>query len=105
LAKPTEKRNLLKPALPDYDIRYTEDPVLLRDTFPYDEVPRIQFDHKIVPLEPAEDMFITDTTFRDGQQTNGTLSIQRQGQRISGEMSSARISLPGDNRLDKSSQR
>ena len=68
MTKPTEKRKLLKPALPDYDIRYTEDPVLLRDTFPYNEVPRIQFDHKIVPLEPAEDMFITDTTFRDGQQ-------------------------------------
>ena len=40
----------------------------MRDLFPYKEVCKIDFDHQTVMLDPAEDMFITDTTFRDGQQ-------------------------------------
>jgi isopropylmalate/homocitrate/citramalate synthase len=44
------------------------EPELFRDIFPYDEVCRIDFDHKVQPLDPPEEMFITDTTFRDGQQ-------------------------------------
>ena len=68
LDKLAEKRSLLKPGLPVYEIKDVDEPDLLRDIYPYDEVPRIRFDHKVVPFEPAEDMFITDTTFRDGQQ-------------------------------------
>lgn len=44
------------------------DPNLLREVFPYSQVPHIVFDGQGVPLEPAPDFFITDTTFRDGQQ-------------------------------------
>ncbi|MFP3870572.1 MAG: cache domain-containing protein [Syntrophobacteria bacterium] len=44
------------------------EPNLHRDIFPYDQVSRIDFDHKIVPIDPAEELVITDTTFRDGQQ-------------------------------------
>ena len=29
---------------------------LFRDIFPYDEVCRIDFDHKLQPLDPAEEM-------------------------------------------------
>src|SRR5512141_557269 len=43
-------------------------PNLYRDLFPYKEVCKVDFDHRTVMLDPAEDMFITDTTFRDGQQ-------------------------------------
>lgn len=43
-------------------------PNLLREVFPYSEVPFIVFDGKSVPMEPAKEFFITDTTFRDGQQ-------------------------------------
>lgn len=46
-----------------------DDPNLYRDIFPYTEVSRIDFDHKILPISPADKMFITDTTFRDGQQS------------------------------------
>ncbi len=45
-----------------------KEPVLFRDQFPYSEVPRILFDGTEVPLRPAKDIWITDTTFRDGQQ-------------------------------------
>ncbi|MEK7398020.1 MAG: cache domain-containing protein [Candidatus Poribacteria bacterium] len=62
------KRALLEPTIANYEIDDVLKPNLLRDIFPYDEIPKIQFDYKIVPVQPAEDIFITDTTFRDGQQ-------------------------------------
>lgn len=46
-----------------------EEPELFREQFPYDQVPRILFDHFDVPLAPPADIWITDTTFRDGQQS------------------------------------
>ena len=50
------------------DLLEITEPNLMRDVFPYEEVPKIDFDHLILPIDPAEDIFITDTTFRDGQQ-------------------------------------
>jgi len=70
-----EKIGLLKPKLPQYKIENIKEPNLLRDVFPYDEVPGIQFDHKIVPIAPAPDIFITDTTFRDGQQARAPYTV------------------------------
>jgi isopropylmalate/homocitrate/citramalate synthase len=46
-----------------------DDPKLYRDQFPYDAVPRIRFDGVDVPLDLPENIWITDTTFRDGQQS------------------------------------
>lgn len=43
-------------------------PNLLREIFPYHEVPRIVFDGALEQPDPAPEFFITDTTFRDGQQ-------------------------------------
>ncbi len=44
--------------------------------FPYLEVPRVLFDGKSVPMEPARDFFITDTTFRDGQQARAPYKVE-----------------------------
>ena len=43
-------------------------PNLFRDVFPYEEVCRVEFDHQVELIDPPEKIFITDTTFRDGQQ-------------------------------------
>ncbi len=53
------------------------EPNLMREIFPYEEVPRIDFDHKLLPIDPAEDMFITDTTFRDGQQARPPYTVKQ----------------------------
>jgi len=45
-----------------------EAPNLYRDVFPYSELPKIEFDNKIEKYNLPEDIWITDTTFRDGQQ-------------------------------------
>jgi len=45
-----------------------ERPNLYRETFPYTEFPRVTFDGQLVPFEIPDRIWITDTTFRDGQQ-------------------------------------
>ena len=53
------------------------EPNLLRDTFPYDSVPKVVFDGVIEPLDPAPEFLITDTTFRDGQQARPPYTVQQ----------------------------
>ncbi|MFH1147200.1 MAG: cache domain-containing protein [Pseudomonadota bacterium] len=53
------------------------EPNLQRDVFPYQEICRIDFDHKIIAIDPAEEMFITDTTFRDGQQARPPYTVEQ----------------------------
>jgi len=43
-------------------------PNLFREAFPYTEFPKVIFDNEVVPQEIPESIWITDTTFRDGQQ-------------------------------------
>ena len=59
------------------DLKDVAEPNLQKSVFPYDEVSRIDFDHKIIPIHPAEDIFITDTTFRDGQQAMPPYTVKQ----------------------------
>ena len=43
-------------------------PNLYRETFPYTEFPRVIFDNQTIEYEIPDKIWITDTTFRDGQQ-------------------------------------
>ena len=45
-----------------------EKPNLYRDIFPYSEFPRVIFDNQNVEYDIPDKIWITDTTFRDGQQ-------------------------------------
>ncbi len=63
--------------IPEYPIRQVEEPELLRDIYPYSEVPRLVFDGQSVPMNPAPDFFITDTTFRDGQQSRPPYKVDQ----------------------------
>src|SRR5262245_5078926 len=66
----TSKRRLM----PDsgttyrYELQHVSEPNLLREVFPYSTVPKVVFDGVSADLDPAPEFFITDTTFRDGQQ-------------------------------------
>ncbi|HKN01584.1 MAG TPA: hypothetical protein VJX23_13795 [Candidatus Binataceae bacterium] len=53
------------------------EPNLLRDVFPYDAVPKILFDGVIETPDPAPEFYITDTTFRDGQQARPPYSVEQ----------------------------
>jgi isopropylmalate/homocitrate/citramalate synthase len=50
------------------ELKNRDDPELFRDLYPYKKISRISFDDTLLMQRPADPMFITDTTFRDGQQ-------------------------------------
>jgi len=52
-------------------------PELFRDIFPYKSVPRIKFDGVLVPINLPEKIWITDTTFRDGQQARPPYTVKQ----------------------------
>jgi len=70
-------KGLLEPPRPEYKLQHVDEPNLLREMFPYDEVPRVMFDGKSVPMEPPEDFWITCTTFRDGQQARPPYTVKQ----------------------------
>jgi isopropylmalate/homocitrate/citramalate synthase len=51
-----------------FQIANVKKPELYRDLFPYSEVCKVTFDNRILPINPPQQLFISDTTFRDGQQ-------------------------------------
>ncbi len=61
--------NLLEQSQYKYSLQDVEDPNLYREIYPYDEIPKIAFNHRRVPMAMPEEIWITDTTFRDGQQS------------------------------------
>jgi isopropylmalate/homocitrate/citramalate synthase len=52
-------------------------PNLFRDIFPYTEFPKMVFDGKPVEQDIPENIWITDTTFRDGQQARPPYSPEQ----------------------------
>jgi len=58
-------------------VREVTEPNLLREIFPYDAVPKIEFDNLIETPDPAPEFLITDTTFRDGQQARPPYSVEQ----------------------------
>ena len=61
--------NLLEQESYKYSLQDVAEPNLYRDEFPYTDVPRVAFNHRRVPIGMPEDIWITDTSFRDGQQS------------------------------------
>jgi isopropylmalate/homocitrate/citramalate synthase len=53
------------------------EPNLLRDEFPYSRIPPIRFGADAVPQALPADVWITDTTFRDGQQARAPYSVEQ----------------------------
>jgi len=53
------------------------EPNLYRDIFPYNQFPKIPFTHERVPTFIPQDTWITDTTFRDGQQSRPPYTVQQ----------------------------
>ena len=68
--------NLLEQKSYRYSLQDVKDPNLYRDVYPYTEVPRISFNHRRVPIGMPEEIWITDTSFRDGQQSVEPYSIK-----------------------------
>ena len=65
----SSKTNLLEQSTYKYSLQDVKEPNLYREVYPYTDVPRIPFNHRRVPIGMPQDIWITDTSFRDGQQS------------------------------------
>ena len=72
-----EKTNLLQLEEHFYQLNDVAEPNVFRNLFPYDEVPKIAFNDRIVPHNMPEEIWITDTTFRDGQQSRAPCTTEQ----------------------------
>ena len=62
---------------PTHPVVDVEEPNLFREMFPYNEVPKTVFDGEMVDVKPAPEIWMTDTTFRDGQQARPPFTVEQ----------------------------
>lgn len=65
----SNRTNLLEQKSYKYSLQDIAEPNLLRDVYSQGEVPKVAFNHRRVPMNMPEDIWITDTSLRDGQQS------------------------------------
>ncbi len=73
----SNKRNVLMECEYHYTLQDVKEPQLYREMFPYTEVPKITFNHRLTPMNPPDEIWITDTTFRDGQQSRAPYTTKQ----------------------------
>ena len=71
------KTNLLEENEYKYALQDVKDPILFRDFYNYDEVPKVAFNHRRVPMAMPGEIWITDTSFRDGQQSVNPYTVDQ----------------------------
>ncbi|MCD6518609.1 MAG: 2-isopropylmalate synthase, partial [Anaerolineae bacterium] len=71
------RSNTLEQTEYKYTLQDVEEPQLYRLLYTYDEVPKIPFNHRHVPMRPPDEIWITDTTFRDGQQARPPYTVEQ----------------------------
>lgn len=69
--------NLLQLEEHMYPLVDVDTPNVFRNLFPYDQVPKIAFNDRIVPHNMPDSIWITDTTFRDGQQSRAPYTTEQ----------------------------
>lgn len=60
----------------EYTLQDIIEPNLYRQLYNYEDVPKIPFNHRLVPMRSAEEIWITDSTFRDGQQAREPYTVE-----------------------------
>lgn len=69
--------NLLQLEEHMYPLVDVKTPNVFHNLFPYEEVPMIAFNDRIVPHHMPDEIWITDTTFRDGQQSRAPYTTEQ----------------------------
>ena len=77
MIKFNNRTNLMEAIEFNYLLNDVKDPNLYRDVYPYDEIPKVTFNHTRVPIRMPDDIFITDTSFRDGQQSRAPYTVDQ----------------------------
>ena len=61
--------NLLMQSKYRYNLQNVAEPNLYREIYDYEHVPKVAFNLRHVPMQMPKEIWMTDTTFRDGQQS------------------------------------
>lgn len=69
--------NVLEEETYRYTLQDVEKPNLYREIYPYSEIPKIPFNHRRVPMNMPAEIWITDTSFRDGQQSRTPYTVEQ----------------------------
>src|SRR3990172_1311760 len=72
-----KRRNTLEPEEYIFQLKDSEEPNFFRDVFPYDKIPKISFNYRLNPMNMPDEIWITDTTFRDGQQSRPPYTVKQ----------------------------
>ena len=72
-----EKVNLLETHNFTHELQDVTEPRLFREMFPYTEIPKILFNFTNVPMRCPGEIWMTDTTFRDGQQATAPFTVEQ----------------------------
>ncbi len=72
-----KSKNLLEEDKYHYQLQDVKEPELFRDIYPYEEIPKIVFNYRHVPMDMPAEIWITDTTFRDGQQSTSPFTVRQ----------------------------
>jgi isopropylmalate/homocitrate/citramalate synthase len=71
------KTNLIERRELNYPLQDVSEPNLYDNLYSYNEVPKVAFNHRIVPIDMPDEIWITDTTFRDGQQSREPYTVEQ----------------------------
>ena len=72
-----DKSNLLEDTVYRYQLQDVKEPNLYRELFDYESIPKIAFNHRHVPMNMPDEIWMTDTTFRDGQQSTSPFTVKQ----------------------------
>lgn len=72
-----KRSNLLEEEHFSYSLQDVKNPELFREIYNYDQIPKTVFNHRHVPMDMPEEIWITDTTFRDGQQSTSPFTVKQ----------------------------
>ena len=73
----SNKTNLLEQKSYKYSLQDVAEPNLHRDVYSYGSIPKVAFNHRRVPMSMPEEIWITDTSLRDGQQSVEPYSVEQ----------------------------
>ena len=73
----SDQTNLIEQSAYHYSLQEREKPELYRYLFDYESVPKVSFNHRVVPMNMPAEIWMTDTTFRDGQQSTAPFTVKQ----------------------------
>ncbi len=72
-----DKNNRLTENQYTYVLQDVAEPELFRTFYDYQSIPKVAFNERHVPMVTPEEIWITDTTFRDGQQSTSPFTVDQ----------------------------